>query len=499
MPPLLKPPPTGRLKELASTIPPAWIAFFASLFLSAIAILGTGEPNRDGMLYIEIAKLFNESGFAAAKANFDWVFFPILIASTSKITGLGYETAAYLFNALLLAGVCATLVRITEEFDQRAAWSACLVALALPAINHYRDFLIREFGFWLFCLSAILFALRWAKRPTWVGGLIVQACLGAASLFRVEAAAFFVALALWQILDTRSWRQRLRRVSMLVWLPFFGGVLVVALMAAGGVDLGERISIYAAAANPVALTAKFKLAANQFADAILSHYSKEEAASILFFGLISMIPKKFLEMSGVFIIPQIYFFWSDSPRRKIAGWQPLGWFFAVYCIVLTAFLMTSLFLSARYVAFLAILTVPLIAVGLNELASRLPRWRYAIVGFVLLLALANVVSLSPRNTQYRQAGQWVAANSLSEWTTYIDDSSTGYYAGPAHYWENRSRVGLSVEQAVAKRQFEYYVFELSRRDAQKADWIASLNLDEVRRFKNTRGDAVLILKRKEDQ
>jgi len=499
MPPLLEITRVSRLKDLASTIPPAWIAFFASLALSIIAILGTGEPNRDGMLYIETARLFSEGGLAAARANFDWFFFPIIIACMSKISGLGYETAGYLFNALLLASVCATLVRITEEFDQRAAWSACLVALALPAINHYRDFLIREFGFWLFCLLAILFALRWARRPNWAGGLIVQACLGAASLFRVEAAAFFAALALWQMLDTGSWRQRLRRVSMLVWLPLFGGLLLAALMAAGGVDLGSRISTYAAAANPVALLAKFKLAANQFAGAVLSHYSKEEATSILFFGLFSMIPKKFMEMSGVFIIPLLYFFWNDSPRRRVAGWQPLGWFFTVYCIVLTAFLMTSLFLSARYVAFLAILTVPLIAIGLNGLANRLPRWRYAIVGIVLLLALANVVSLSPKKTQYREAGQWVAANSLSVWTTYIDDSSTGYYAGPAHYWENRSRVGLNVEQAIAKRQFEYYVFELSRRDAQKADWIASLNLDEIRRFKNTRGDAVLILKLKKDK
>ena len=499
MPPLVKTAQASRLKELASTIPPAWLAFFASLVLSIIAIHGTEEPNRDGMLYIETARLFTESGLAAARANFDWVFFPVLIACTSKISGLGYETASYLFNALLLAGACATLVRITEELDKRAAWSACLVVLALPAINNYREFLIREFGFWLFCLLAILFALRWARRPNWVGGLIVQACLGAASLFRVEAAAFFAALALWQILDTGSWKQRLRRLSMLVWLPLFGGLLVVALMAAGGVDLGSRISSYAAAANPVALTAKFKLAANQFAGAVLSHYSKEESASILFFGLFSMIPKKFLELSGAFIIPLLYFFWTDSPRRKIAAWQPAGWFLAVYFIVLTAFLTANLFLSARYLAFLCILTVPLIAVGLNGLFNRLPRWRYTVVAFIVLLALANAISLSPRKTQYRQAGQWVAENALATSTTYIDDSRTSYYAGPSHYREARNREGLNVEQAIAKRQFEYYVFELSRRDTQKAGWIASLNLDEVRRFKNTQGDAVLILKIKEEK
>ena len=499
MPPLLKPPPASRLKELVSTIPPAWLAFLGSLFLSIIAIYGTEEPNRDGMLYIETARLITEGGLAAARAKFDWIIFPILIAFTSKISGLGYETAAYLFNALLLAGVCTTLVRITEELEKRAAWSACLVALAIPAINHYREFLIREFGFWLFCLLAILCALRWARRPNWAGGSIIQACLVAASLFRVEAAAFFAALALWQVLAAGAWRQRLQRLLMLAWLPLLGGLIGAVLVLSGGIDLGGRLSSYAAAANPFALFAKFKLAAKQFSEAVLNHYSQEEAGSILFFGLLSMIPRKFLELSGAFIIPQIYFFSANSARRKIADYQPIGWFFTVYCVVLTAFLTFSLFLSARYVTFLNILTVPLIAVGLSDLLDRLPRWRYAIVGFALLLALANVVPLSPKKTQYRDAGLWISANALPASTTYIDDPRTGYYAGPTHYWEARNRGGLDVEQAIGKKQFEYYVFELSRRDTQKAGWIRSLNLNDVKQFKNSQGDAIIIMKRKEER
>lgn len=487
---------TDRVSTLTALLSPARTAFIASLVLSAIAIYGNSEPNRDGMLYIETARLFNESGLAAARANFDWVIFPIFIACTSKISGLGYETASYLLNALLLAGVCATLVKITAELEIRAAWSACLVALAIPAINHYREFLIREFGFWLFCLLAILFALRWARRPNWTGGLIVQACLAAACLFRLEAGAFFAALALWQLLATGSWRQRKQRLLMLVWLPLFGGLLGAALMLSGKADLGGRLSSYAAAANLIALTAKFKLAANHFADTVLNHYSKEEAASILFFGLVSMIPKKFLEMSGAFIIPQIYFFWADSPRRKIADYQPIGWFLTVYCVVLTAFLTVNLFLSARYVTFLNILTVPLIAVGLRDLVDRLSRWRYAIVGFVMLLALANAISLSPKKTQYRDAGLWIAANALPAQTIFIDDSRTGYHAGPPHYWEARNRGEIDVAQAIEKRQFGYYAFELSRRDTKKADWIHSLNLDEVKRFNNTQGDAIIIMKLK---
>lgn len=487
---------TNRVSTLTARISPAWAAFIASLVLSAIAIYGNSEPNRDGMLYIETARLFNENGLAAARANFDWIIFPIFIACTSKLSGLGYETASYLLNALLLAGVCATLVKITAELEMRAAWSACLVALAIPAINHYREFLIREFGFWLFCLLAVLFALRWAKRPNWAGGSIVQACLGAASLFRLEAAAFFAALALWQLLAAGSWRQRLQRLLMLAWLPLLGGLIGGALMLTGSINVGGRISSYAAAANPFALFAKFKLAAKQFSAAVLNHYSQDEAGAILFFGLLSMIPKKFLELSGAFIIPLIYFFTANSPHRKIAGYHTIAWFFTVYCVVLAAFLTFNLFLSARYVTFLNILTVPLIAVGLAGLLDRLPRWRYAIVSFALLLALANAISLSPKKTQYRDAGLWIAANAQSAQTIFIDDSRTGYHAGPQHYWAVTKRGEIDVVQAIEKRQFGYYAFELSRRDTQKAGWIRSLNLDEVKRFNNAQGDAVIIMKLK---
>jgi hypothetical protein len=91
----------------------------------------------------------------------------VAISYFTKFTGLGYEDSAYALCALFIAGACATLVRITRrQFDDHAAWCACLVALAIPAFNGYREFLIREFGFWFFCLLAILAALRRHSRSS---------------------------------------------------------------------------------------------------------------------------------------------------------------------------------------------------------------------------------------------------------------------------------------------------------------------------------------------
>ena len=491
---------TLRLDTLVSHCDPAWVAFFASLALSAMAIYRMDDPNRDGMLYLQTAELFKSGGVAAARSSFDWVFFPVLIGLVSKFSGLSSEVSGYAISALLLAGVCATLVRITvSQFGGNVAWSACLVALSLPAFNHYRDFLIREFGFWLFCLLAILAALRWVKRPTWGGGLTIQACIALASLFRLEAIAFYAALALWQLAVPQEWRQRVRHLLMLLGLPISGGLLLAGMVATHSLDISERIEHYTAAVNPATALARFRLSAQQFAAAALNHYSEREASSILFFGLFSMIPKKFVLMSGAFIIPLVWFFRTGSLRQKIAAWQPAGWFFAVYVIVLTAFTTFSLFLSGRYVSFLNILSVPLIAVGLCDLLDRLSRWRYVLIGIALLIALANVVSFAPETTQFRAAGRWLAEHAQLAPRTYIGSPRSGYYAGAAYraIW-NSGMAPESIAQAVHDRRFEYYVLELDRRDAKEGDWIRSLNLTEVERFAGKTGDTVLILRQESE-
>ncbi len=495
---LLRPTVFARIVTQAHKFDPVWTAFFGSLVLSAIAFYGSEFPNLDGILYLETAERFMANGLAGTRELFDWNFFPICIAYVAKFTGLGYEAAAYALTAVLLAGVCATLVRITEEQFGGAVWCACVVALALPAFNGYRDFLIREFGFWLFSVLSLLAALKWTTRPSWRGGLVVQVFLVIACLFRIEALVFFAALTFWQLATASPWRQRLQRLPMLLGLPLAGGLVLAALMASGSLHMSARLVAFASAANPAAWS-NFNLAAGQLGATVLNGYSGNEASSILFFGLFSTIPKQFLVRSGLFLVPLVYFFCQASLRSQIGKWQPMTWFFAVYIVVLTVFVTNNLFMSARYVSFLNILSVPLVAVGLQGLFDRLPRWRYVLVGLALLTALANVISTSPRNPQYRAAGLWLSENTQLVSKIYIGRERAAYLAGPA--FRSVRNWGLSdaqIEQAVRNRQFEYYVLDLRRRDTKKADWARSLNLVEVERFANRVGDEVVILRLKKD-
>lgn len=188
-----------RLINRVRNISPVQAAFVCSLLLSAIAIITSPTLNRDGMLYVDTARVFQESGFAAAKANFNWPFLPILMACVSWLTGLNPEFAGYLINSLFMAGTMALMVACARRQFPEAIWPICLVLLALPGLNHYRDEILREYGCWFFSLLSFWLALLWSATPRWKTVLALQISLGISALFRPEALAFFPALILWQV------------------------------------------------------------------------------------------------------------------------------------------------------------------------------------------------------------------------------------------------------------------------------------------------------------
>ena len=140
-------------------IPPVVLAFAGSLLLHLVAISGTVIVNRDAALYLHIARQVVELGPGAAQAHFDWPWFSLLIAGTHVLLGLPFETAAYLWCVLFMGGTCALLVAICQRYVAGSGYWACLVVLSIPACNQLRDDILREFGFWFFCVLALWLAL----------------------------------------------------------------------------------------------------------------------------------------------------------------------------------------------------------------------------------------------------------------------------------------------------------------------------------------------------
>jgi len=465
-------------------------AFVGSLLLSLVAVQGH-LVNRDGIYYLDRARTIMEDGLAAGVRSGEWSFLSILIAAGSAATGLGPETSAHLLDALFMAGACALLVAWVRQRSPEAAWAACLAVLAMPAYNQYRHEILREFGFWFFSLLGLWLAMRWGEAQRYRDAVLSQLALAAAVLFRLEAAAFYPALMLWQAFAAPA-GQKLRRTLTIGVLPLVGGLVALLAFAIGWFAPPARLSYYLDAANPLHTYQIIGEAGSRMQEYVLKYkYSREEAGYVLLFGLLSMIPVKFLKMAGLLLVPLAFQFTARPAREWLARWQPLPWALFAYLLVLAAFVTHQLFLVGRYVSMLHWLVVPLAAGGLALIMQRYPRWRIPIIVLALATMTANVVSTAPRKTHIVEAGLWLADNAQDRRRVGVDNSRIAYYAG----WRREESIVLErpqLAQAIAEGRLDMLLIEVSRMDAQAGQWLQDNRLGEVRRFANRAGEAIIV-------
>ena len=488
----------GWLNRRLGASAPAWTAFLASLVLSSIAIGGSSVLNRDGMLYVDAARGFLADGYPALIGTFDWLLLPMLIAGLGSLTGIALETAGHLIDGLLLAGACGVmvdLVRRHQPEDAALAWAACLVVLAMPGYNGYRDQLLREFGYWFFTVLAFWLALRWERTGCrWREALPCQLALIAAMLFRFEAVAFFLALMAWQATSAPA-GERVRRLVRVAALPLMTVLLLILLGGAGLIDWPARVLRYLEAANLLGIHKWSEHAGRLVQSGVLPEYSREESGYILFFGMLSLVPIKFIKMLGVFIVPFAYPVFVGAGRALARQWPLLAWMFLAHVLALMLFASDLLFLSSRYVSTLTLLVVPAVATGLLMLLRRLPRWQPVIIGLALTTMIANVVSLGPGRGYLAAAGAWLAANSSDPARVYVDDPRVAYYAG----WGFASRKQQvldhrDLEQAMAAGRFSMLALSDSRRVQWVESWLAARGLQVASRFGNDAAEAVVIVR-----
>lgn len=471
----------GGLRRLS----PVWTAFVASVLLSLLAIATSGTLNRDGMLYVDAARLFQQAGWSGAQEIFAWPFLPVLMALLSQITGLGLETIGYAINVLFMAGACALLVACAARLFPEAVWPTLLALLAIPGLNDYRDEVLREYGCWFFVMLAFWLALRWADAPRWRTALTVHVALGAAALFRPEALALLPAIIFWQALEAPS-RQRWRRLAMIGALPLLACVALLIAYATG--SLPGRLAGDLGRLSPERFMAKAQLVAQA-----LPEFAQDQATTILLFGSLAIIPLKFVKMMSVFCIPFLYPFLragglSDTLRRT----RLFPWAFAAHLLVLMVFVTDHHFLAGRYVAALLFFAVPFTGYGLWLLLEKYPRWKLLLAAAAILLALSNAVSLAPGKRHFISAGEWLAKNAADSPRVYVESARSAYYAG----WRFSGRPGPAERARLAgllkRGDYDLVVLEVSRKEEDIAGWLGAVGLREIVRFTHPNRDAVIV-------
>lgn len=484
--------PSDFARCVASRMGPVWLSFCASLVLSAIASIAMVAVGRDGAFYLTIAQQVVEHGPLLAWAQFDWPWYSLLLAGTHAVSRLPLELCAALWSALFIAGTCALMVDLVRQRVPSAAWWACLVVLGMPAVNQFRGEVIREAGYWFFCTLAIWLAMRWQTRK---GGGLAAAIHGAvalAALFRFEAVLVVFALVLWRLPDLFTRERRLYFLQML-WVPALAGVAgSIAVAALGGLDV-HRWNYYLELVRPSAMFAAYHQLAQQFAASLINKYSVDDAGRIIFIGLAGALLIKCVGLMGPFSLPfltrrawrALVVFWREYKIAAITG--------AVYACVLMMFFIRLQFINGRYLSFLNLMLVPLLAVAAASFNQRYPRWGRVLVCLGLVVMLANVISFGAKKTHYVEAGHWVAEHTSPGASIYYEEGRVAYYAGRGYRMNDTPRqVAMADAQAGL---YEYFVIEAKRNEPSLQPWLASHGQRILASFANSKGDTMLIIGR----
>lgn len=471
---------------------PVRLALLGSVVLSLIAVLGVVTVGKDGALYLDIAERIGSAGVVEAWKGFDWPWYPLLLAGTHKVTGLSYEAAAYAWNTLFIAGTCGLLVDSVRRIAPGAEWWACLAVLSMPAMNQFRSDIIRECGFWFFCSLALWLALRCREDARWSRLLAACMAVGLAALFRLEAVVVLPALLLCTLpeLLRARWHPGL---AVAVALLLTVALVVLGIFLARDAVNSQRVSYFMELIDPRMVFGSFNQLAGQFSRSLVNPYSADEAGRIIFFGFTASLLIKLVHLMGpvalVWVSPSSWSAWKDYGRR----FTPAAWIALCYITILMVFYIRAQFVNGRYLSFLDLLLVPLLALACWRFSMRHPRLGKCIAALALVVMLGNVISLGAPKTHYLEAAKWVAGHTDPTASVFYEDGRIGYYAGRGYV-----QTGLTREQAMAEgmaERYTYLVIETAERDPWLDSWLAIHPYKVLARFQNRKHDAVVVLGR----
>lgn len=436
---------------------PVLFVFLTSLVLSLVAITGKVTVARDAALYLSVAEQINSEGLGVAFKLFNWPWLSMFIAGIHKLTGLSHLTIAYLYTAGFMAGLCALLVSIARYFDEKSIWWAVLLALSIPAFNSFRYDIIREMGFWFFLVLSLWLYVT-AATFGWLRSALIQVSIFAAILFRLEALFMLAVFPLHALLFSRGyWRQRLLTVARLTSVTILGILVVAVLVLSTDLLSQPRIVKSIDLINPVRLFSAAQEKADHFGRAALRHWSYDDAILILISGMAIALAVKIFKIGGLatlmLLLPNI----RVAARVNAKKYSILLLAAAFYFVILLIFYIQSGFSNSRYSALFLILLTPFFSSILASYFKGKNRLAIVFVIASIMIALANVISTSPKKTHYLEAADWVREYTSQDAKIAYMDARIQYHAGRGF----TSPIELNLEKPNARllQYYQYFVIK----------------------------------------
>ena len=407
----------------------------ASLLLSLQAVYFDDIINRDGIMYLQMVEAYLTGGLPAAQAIYDWPAFSILIAWAHQFTSLPIETTGFVLNSLFFILLTDALVLISSFLvaTPRQLTIAAVLILCFTPINEYRDFILRDPGYWAFSSLALYQFMSFLNSPSYKAATLWQVFMVIAILFRIEGSVVLLGLPLF-LLSAKKPIEGLKQIVQASYLLFIGLAAIVAFML-------SRPDLIAAFGKLGSISdyldwSIYTNTLSQYADVIkhqiLNQYSEGYAAFILITGMLAMMAYKILKAFSVSYLI-IYFTTASKTLQPHAKQlrQLLLYFLALNILILVTFLFKQYFISSRY-TLMALLSILLLMMhslchGIERLWLGKNKLLLSIIALALFYSVADTSTMSSRKTYIKEAAIWVAHNLPKGSLVMTDDEFILYY------------------------------------------------------------------------
>ena len=359
---------------------PLRTTFVLSALLSLIAILGVAVIGRDGAFYINIAQQVNENGIKSAFNIFSWPWFSILLAYTYKITGLAYETIAYLYSTGFMVGTSLLIVSIVKRHNPSAVWWAVLLVLSVPVFNSFRYDIIRDSGYWFFCTLTLWLVLRNIE-ITWLKGFLIQVSVLAAVLFRFEAFFLFPVIAFYILFLNNNFGFKQRVLDFLKCFSMLIFVVLLSLVFAIYGDLlnQPRIARQISLIDPTKIYTSFNQTSDILARTALVKWSYSDAPVILFFGILFALLLRLFTYAGISSLLVFSKRARSSFLNSFYRYRLLAIAALAYFSILMIFFIQHKYINSRYSSLFILLIIPFLSVMAADFFKDKKRLAYVFI------------------------------------------------------------------------------------------------------------------------
>lgn len=492
-----------------------WLAAFGGALLAAWMILQAhGTINNDGLLYIEVARLFALGQWQAGLKLYNWPLYSLLIAGVHRISGLGLQVCAHLLAVFAFALVSSGLVVLVREVggDRRTMWAAMLLLFASPyLVGDILPMVVRDQSFWAAHMWSLVYFLRFYREPAmrhaWGWGGVAMLAV----LFRIEALTHLLLLPVVMLADgTLSWHERWRRLwraHALVLVACVALATAYAAIPALRVEhlgrLQEPLHVLQSAWGQVmhGLGDKARVYGEQVLGPFLDGYARSGLLLTLGYVLLlkTLGSAGWLQL-GVALWAGVRGCGPGRPWERVFAWLVILGLVNGLFILLANFL-----LPKRYLLPIGFVILVYAAFGLRDLYARwLTHRRGGWMGRLIFPALSGVLFLQflaivwpsdPQQMPALQAASWLKRHVPPDSRIYYDARRIRYYVtGDA---SDRTEDPWPVVQGYFDTQeiywYDYAVIGVPRKFPERKKYLtARIGAPPVASFADRHGNQVLI-------